>query len=226
MPKPVRAEMVQVRRRRGPGILVQVAVFRTGRQRQRGGGRASLRCARPRVRGGGLGLGHGETQRRGAEPQPPSGRGPAFRKEQSLRCSGFLRTRVIRVDVEDALRAHGGAENIRSAKRYAPHNRRLKFAMDWTLPAFEPPPEVARYGLTIDLQDAPRIEEKLKHNASLVHRPADELRIATGLADGPARMLPPSRSALFLFPSHPLARLLSHVTLYRIDPRSEPGRHQ
>ena len=129
--------------------------------------------------------------------------------------------RVIRVDVEDALRAHGGAENIRSAKRYAPHNRRLKFAMDWTLPAFEPPPEVARYDLTIDLQDAPRIEEKLKHNgASLVHRPADELRIATGLADGPARMLPPSRSALFLFPSHPLARLLSHVTLYRIDPRS------
>lgn len=129
--------------------------------------------------------------------------------------------RVIRVDVEDALRAHGGAENIRSAKRCAPHNRRLKFAMDWTLPAFEPPPEVARYDLTIDLQDAPRIEEKLKHNgASLVHRPADELRIATGLADGPARMLPPSRSALFLFPSHPLARLLSHVTLYRIGPRS------
>lgn len=129
--------------------------------------------------------------------------------------------RVIRVDVEDALRAHGGAENIRSAKRYAPHNRRLQFAMDWTLPAFEPPPEVARYDLTIDLQDAPRIEERLKHNgASLVHRPADELRISPGLADGPVRMLPPSRSALFLFPSHPLARLLSRVTLYRIDPRS------
>lgn len=57
--------------------------------------------------------------------------------------------RVIRVDVEDALRAHGGAENIRSAKRYAKHNRRLRFAMDWTLPAFEPPPEVARYDLSL-----------------------------------------------------------------------------
>lgn len=129
--------------------------------------------------------------------------------------------RVIRVDVEDALRAHGGAENIRSAKRYSPHNRRLRFALDWTLPAFEPPPEVARYDLTIDLQDDPRVEEKLKHNGtSLVHRPADDLLIAPGLADGPARTLPPSRSALFLFPTHPLARLLSHVTLYRIDPRS------
>lgn len=128
--------------------------------------------------------------------------------------------RVIRVDVEDALRAHGGAENIRSAKRRAPHNRRLRFSMDWTLPAFAPPPEVARYDLIIDLQDDPRVEEELTHDgASLLHRPASELRVASGLTDGRAMTLPPSRSALFLFPSHPLARLLSDVTLYRIDPR-------
>ncbi len=126
--------------------------------------------------------------------------------------------RVIRVDVEDALRAHGGAENIRSAKRRAPHNRRLRFAMDWMLPASEPPPEVAQYDLTIDLQDDPRIEEKLTHDGASL--PVDDLRVVSGLADGRAMTLPPSRSALFLFPRHPLARLLSHVTLYRIDPRS------
>ena len=137
--------------------------------------------------------------------------------------------RAIRVDVEDALRAHGGADNIRSAKRYSPYNRILTFAMDWTPSAFAPPPEVpppevARYNLDIylfDPPDPPEIRERLEHNgASLVHRPNSELQVALGPADGPVRTLPPSRSALFLFPTHPLARLLSHVTLYRIDPRA------
>ncbi len=130
--------------------------------------------------------------------------------------------RVVRVDVEAALRAHGGAESIRSAKRYAPYNRRFEFSMDWTLPAFAPPSAVARYNLTIDeLHDFPRITETLRHNGtSLVHRPDDEVKVAVGLAEEPVRTLPSTRSALFLFPTHPLSRLLSRITLYRIDPQS------
>ena len=97
--------------------------------------------------------------------------------------------RVCRHGVEDALRAHGGAANVRSAKRYAPYNQRFEFGMH----RHDARDHIKRrdsYTLEIhDLDTAPKVEE-------------------AG------------------FRQHPLAELLTNVTVYRVDLRSakEPDR--
>ncbi len=94
--------------------------------------------------------------------------------------------RVCRHGVEDALRAHGGAANVRSAKRYAPYNQRFEFRMDLhdADGHAEQRDQPSSYTLKIhDLDTAPKVEE-------------------AG------------------FRQHPLAELLTNVTVYRVDPRS------
>ena len=100
--------------------------------------------------------------------------------------------RVCRHGVADALRAHGGAANVRSIKRRASYSQRFEFGIH----RHNADGHAGRhngssfYTLKIhDLDTAPKVEETLFHQ-------------------------------------HPLAKLLTNVTAYRVDPRSakEPDR--
>ena len=135
--------------------------------------------------------------------------------------------RVCRHGVEDALRAHGGAANVRSAKRYAPYNQLFEFGVHRhdvrdRLGSVNRP---SSYTLRIhDLDTSPKVKEALsgtelwrRHevNESI---PPDSVPLWY--------ILPDSMSALMFFSPHPLAELLTNITAYRVDPRSakEPDR--
>ena len=126
--------------------------------------------------------------------------------------------KVCRYGVEDALRAHGGADNIRSAKLYKPKNRRFKFEVklrdanarpsDYALriQEFATAPEI---GESLSLHDIPWLRRTPGNPVSLRH-PAGRLRNLS---------FPASVSAL-RFSKHLLTDLLTNITVYRIDPRS------
>lgn len=139
--------------------------------------------------------------------------------------------KVLRFDASYALRVHGGFENVRSVKRYSPKSQRFKFSIDCDLPKSpqDQRPKTSRYDLTIhDFHQAPRIEERFYDGGKeVISRPKsgplrvwmkDELRELSGFAD--------PHSALVFFRRRPLPLLLTHMTVYRVDPSKakEPDR--
>lgn len=130
--------------------------------------------------------------------------------------------RICRHGVEDALRAHGGADNVRSAKLYAPGNQHFKFGIK----LFDEPPsnpaEVSRYDLQVrDFATAPGIEESLSQAGRSAIRRVRGKPTQVGHEKEPMEVnIPSSMSALFFSPGHPLTHLLTNITVYRVDPRS------
>lgn len=101
--------------------------------------------------------------------------------------------RVCRHGVEDALRAHGGAANVRSVKLYAPYNQRFEFGMH----RHNADDHVARrnqpssYTLKIhDLDTAPKAEETLLRQ----HPLAELLTNVTAYRVDPRSAKEPDRS--------------------------------
>ena len=129
--------------------------------------------------------------------------------------------RVCRHGVEDALRAHGGADNIRSAKLYAPGNQHFAFGI-------KHPDRVASnlvvpssYNLQIrELATAPEIDENLSSAGSSVLKRVPGKPVRIGRQPGMKLDIPPAMSALLFRPNHPLTGLLRNITVYRVDPRS------
>ena len=132
-------------------------------------------------------------------------------------------TRIVRFDVNYALRSHGGYDNVRSLKRYAPRNQRFEFEMECDLPVPSTDGELATAGYKLvvhDLHGSPTIEERLhdggtdvltrSHQGSLNILRGTKLREISGFAKW--------HSGLLLFGARPLARLLANMIVYRVDP--------
>ena len=132
--------------------------------------------------------------------------------------------KVCRHGVEDALRAHGGADNIRSAKLYKPQNRHFEFEIKLRDANAGKPDRAlsSDYALRIqELATAPEIGESLSdHDGPVLSRapgnPASFRRSANHFQN---MSYPASMSALRIF-KYLLAFLLTNITVYRIDPRS------
>ena len=133
-------------------------------------------------------------------------------------------TRVVRFDATYALRSHGGYDNVRSLKRYAPRNQRFDFELECDLPlpsAGNGELAPASYKLAIhNLHGSPIIEERFREGSTDVISRSRQgalkvlrggrLREITGFARG--------HSALLFFGAHPLSRLLANMIVYRVDP--------
>ena len=136
--------------------------------------------------------------------------------------------RVCRHGVEDALRGHGGADNIRSAKLNVPKNQRIEFRMDLqgANDKSGKRDRASSYTLGIDgLGATPKVEESLSDlGRELFNRHAFD--VSTNLKQLALVRLPDTMSAVAFFPEHPLTNLLTHIVVYRVDPRSakEPDR--
>lgn len=138
---------------------------------------------------------------------------------------------VCRYDVESALRAHGGAINIRSAKLYAPKNQRLEFRMDLQEASGESGKrdQASSYTLGIrDLGTAPKVEESLSDlgRERFKRHASDEVSVSNPRQPASMLRLRDTMSAVAFFPQHPLTNLLTNIVAYRVDPRSakEPDR--
>ena len=131
--------------------------------------------------------------------------------------------KVCRYGVEDALRAHGGADNIRSAKLYKPKNRHFEFEIKLHDANAEKRDDARSSDYALRIQEfatVPEIGESLyRHDIPLFTRTpgspvlrhqADRIRNFS---------YPASMSTLRTF-KHLLARLLTNITVYRMDPRS------
>ena len=139
---------------------------------------------------------------------------------------------VLRFDVPYALRMHGGYDNVRSLKRYSPKNQRLKFAIECDLPVRgggDKPLATSKYELVIhDFHQSPRIEERF-HDGMLevLSRPKTgllKILMADKIRELPS--FPDPDSALLFFRHWPLPLLLTHMTVYRVEPgrAKEPDR--
>ena len=83
----------------------------------------------------------------------------------------------VRGGIEIALREHGGFENIRSAKRYAPNSKKFSFEIECDLlESLEETPTKFHYSLGIDgLDSEPKIRESLYVNeAQTIKRKRNE----------------------------------------------------
>ena len=122
--------------------------------------------------------------------------------------------------IETALRKHGGFENIRSAKLYAPNSKKFSFEVECDfLQEQEEEPLSFHYSLSIhDLDREPKIEEYLKVNGEQhITRKRGEKSIGLG-EKGKIEGLPDIYSALSLFWEDPFTKLLKNLHVYRIDP--------
>ena len=129
--------------------------------------------------------------------------------------------KVCRYGVEDALRAHGGADNIRSAKLYKPKNRHFEFEIKLHDANAGKPDDAPSSDYALRIQEfatAPEIGESLSdHDIPVISRAPGNRVLVGHRAD---RMsYPASMSALRIF-KYLLAFLLTNITVYRIDPRS------
>lgn len=128
--------------------------------------------------------------------------------------------RVCRHGVEDALRAHGGADNIRSAKLYAPGNQHFTFGIKLLDEVASNPADASSYDLQIrELATAPEIEENLSSAGSSVLKRVPGKPVRIGRQPG-MKLDIPAMSALLFRLNHPLTGLLRNITVYRVDPRS------
>ena len=129
--------------------------------------------------------------------------------------------KICRHGVEDALRAHGGADNIRSAKLYAPRNQHFAFGIKLLDEVASNPADASSYDLQIrELATAPEIEENLSAASSSVLRRVPGKPVRIGRQPGMKLDIPPAMSALLFCLNYPLADLLTNITIYRVDPRS------
>ena len=129
-------------------------------------------------------------------------------------------SRFVNGGIEIALREHGGFENIRSAKRYAPNSKKFSFEVECDfLQEQEEEPASFYYSLSIhDLDRIPKIEEYLSINGEQrITRKRGEKSISFG-EKGKLEGLPDIYSALSLFWEDPLTKLLKNLHVYRIDP--------
>ena len=129
-------------------------------------------------------------------------------------------SRFVNGGIEIALREHGGFENIRSAKRYAPNSKKFSFEVECDfLQEQEEEPASFYYLLSIhDLDRTPKIEEYLRINGEQrITRKRGEKSISLG-EKGKLEGLPDIYSALSLFWEDPLTKLLKNLHVYRIDP--------
>ncbi len=141
-------------------------------------------------------------------------------------------TRLLRFDVDYALRSHGGYDSVRSLKRRSPRNTRFEFTIECDLPIPFTNGEgqaTSRYELVVhDLPESPSIEEHLREgdleqlartkNGTVTIASPEERREFPGFAEG--------HSALLFFRAGPLPRFLTNMTVYRFEPgvAKEPDR--
>lgn len=130
--------------------------------------------------------------------------------------------RICRHGVEDALRAHGGAGNVRSAKLNAPGKQHIEFGIklfDETASSFA---KVSKYDLRVpNFATAPEIKESLSQVDSSVLERVQGRPPLVGHEKTPIAVnIPPWMSALLFAPAHLLTNLLRNITVYRVDPRS------
>ncbi|OAD21315.1 SMC domain protein, partial [Candidatus Thiomargarita nelsonii] len=112
-------------------------------------------------------------------------------------------SRFIRFGLTDALRGHGGFDNIHSVKRLENEARRFEFEIECILPDDSTSAQY-KYRLVIQALDTePEINEQLF---------IDEKPAITRALD------PVDYSVLFTFPRSPLSTLLKNVRVYRIEP--------
>ena len=141
-------------------------------------------------------------------------------------------TKILRFDVDYALRNHGGYDSVRSLKRRSPRNTRFEFSLECDLPNPFTHGEgytTSRYELVVhNLPESPAIEERLSEDdGELLARTKDGLVTITGTDE--RRELPgfaEDHSALLFFRAGPLPRLLTNMTVYRFEPgvAKEPDR--
>ena len=131
--------------------------------------------------------------------------------------------KVCRYDVEDALRAHGGADNIRSAKLYKPKSRHFEFTIKLRDANAGKPGDAPSSDYALRIQEfatAPEIGESLSHHGIPWFSRTPGSPVFGHRADRLQNFsYPASMSTLRTF-KHLLARLLPNITVYRVDPRS------
>ena len=141
-------------------------------------------------------------------------------------------TKLLRFDVDFALRSHGGYDSVRSLKRRSPRNTRFEFAIECDLPIPFTNGEgqtTSRYELVVhNLPESPAIEERLSE---------DDGELLARTKNGAVRISGPDgrreyprfaegHSALLFFRAGPLPRVLTNMTVYRFEPgvAKEPDR--
>ena len=129
----------------------------------------------------------------------------------------------VRGGIGIALREHGGFENIRSAKRYAPNSKKFSFEIECDLlESLEETPTRFHYSLGLDdLDSEPKIRESLCVNGKQTikrkrNEAASDVMGKWTIVD----RFPGIYSALWLYQEHPLAEFLRIPHVYRIDPMS------
>ncbi len=139
---------------------------------------------------------------------------------------------ILRFDVPFALRMHGGYANVRSSKRYSPKNQRFGFRIEGNLSGSgtnHEAPTPSKYRIVIhDFHRSPRIEEHFDDGSgqSLSRPKTGPMTIVMNGESREFSGFSEADSALLFMRHLPLTRLLTNMTVYRVDPgqAKEPDR--
>lgn len=130
-------------------------------------------------------------------------------------------SRFIRNGITDALRWHGGFDNIHSVKRHPNEAQRFEFEIKYTLPSETTDKnEWYRLGLH-NLSDKPEIEESISQDDNLLfERQKGKIPCLTkGETRTPIEGFSTNYSGFHLFSNLFLYQWLSNLHLYRIEPK-------